>query len=52
MKKNLIREIFIFTTLLFGLSMFLLLSVDWKAALGVLLFGWMMNIENDNNLSL
>jgi len=41
------KKIFNFTSLLFGLSMILLLSVSWKIALGVLLFGWTMNIEND-----
>jgi len=28
------------------LSMALLISVSWKVALGVFLFGWMINIDN------
>jgi len=45
--KKFLKEMFKFTTLLFGVSIFLFVSVDWRIAIGVLLFGWMLNIEHD-----
>jgi len=45
--SKLLKKIFSFTSLLFVISMFLFISVSWKIALGIMLFGWMMNIENE-----
>lgn len=38
----------IMSWVVFTVSMILLWSVNWKIAVGVLLFGWAMNIENFN----
>ena len=35
----------IFTSVLFLISLILLVMVDWKVAVGVFIFGWAMNAE-------
>lgn len=40
---------FVLKTILFLASMGLLLSVNWKIALGVLLFGWLVSVENSSS---
>jgi hypothetical protein len=46
------KKIFNFKTLLFIVSMWLFISISWKVALGVILFGWMMNLENDEKYNI
>ena len=41
--KKLLR---ILGLIVFVISMMLLWSVNWKIAIGVLLFGWSLNVEN------
>lgn len=36
----------ILAIILFACSAYLLISVDWRIFLGVMIFGWAMNIEN------
>ena len=43
MKK---RTIQIISWIIFIVAIILLWSVNWKIALGILLFGWAMNLEN------
>jgi len=35
-------------TLLYAVAMGLFLCVDWKIAVGMILFGWAMNVENNH----
>jgi hypothetical protein len=35
------------TYIIFIIAMVLLWSVSWKIAIGVLMFGWGMNLENN-----
>lgn len=49
MGYRIIKKIFSLTTVLFLISMYLFISVDWKIAVGIILFGWMMNLENDDS---
>jgi len=39
-------KIKILQSIIFIIAMILLWSVSWKIAIGVLLFGWAMNLEN------
>ena len=44
MKKD---ELVMLTGVLFSMSMILItINSNWQTAVGVLLFGWMMNVEN------
>ena len=41
------NQIRILSWIVFIIAMILLFSISWKIAVGVLLFGWGMNLEND-----
>ena len=47
MNKETKKVINMFSWIVWVISMFLLWSVSWKVAIGVLMFGWAMNIENN-----
>ena len=38
----------IFSWVIFIIAIVLLWTVSWKIAVGIMLFGWAMNIENRN----
>ena len=45
-REKKIKIIRITVLVIFITAMILLWSVNWKVAIGVLLFGWAMNLEN------